>query len=156
MVFTFHCYRDPKTFWSYDIIHIRFPKYSYGHRISSVILLSIRKKLCSLSFIIIMTDIQNFCDRNSVTHNKNDWPIDIHVKNSNVGLEIQTDHKNRPSLHPSYPISDFNERYIKPKGSNSTTNWIQNAALSNPTLQGRGVNSTFLNGNVRLASKTAF
>jgi hypothetical protein len=45
--------------------------YSYGHRISSVILLSIRKNLCSLSFIVIMTDIQNFCGRNSVTHNKN-------------------------------------------------------------------------------------
>jgi hypothetical protein len=35
-----------------------------------------------------MIDIQNFCDRNSATHNKNDWQIDIHVKNSNVGLEI--------------------------------------------------------------------
>jgi hypothetical protein len=35
-----------------------------------------------------MTDIQNFCYRNSVTHNKNDCQIDIHVKNSNVGLEI--------------------------------------------------------------------
>jgi hypothetical protein len=33
--------------------------YSYGHGISSVILLSIRKNLCSLSFIVIMTDIQN-------------------------------------------------------------------------------------------------
>jgi hypothetical protein len=31
------------------------------------ILLSIRKKICSLSFIVIMTDIQNFYDRNSVT-----------------------------------------------------------------------------------------
>jgi hypothetical protein len=38
---------------------------------TSVILLSIRKKLCSLNFIITMTDIQNFCDRYSVTHNKN-------------------------------------------------------------------------------------
>jgi hypothetical protein len=28
-------------------------------------------QFCSLSFIIIMTDIQNFCDRNSVMHNKN-------------------------------------------------------------------------------------
>jgi hypothetical protein len=44
-----------------------------------------------------MTDIQKFCERNSVMHNKNqnatsnvfDWQIDIHVKNSNVGLEIQ-------------------------------------------------------------------
>jgi hypothetical protein len=82
MVFTFNCYRDPKTFWSYDIIHIRFPKYSYVHRISSVILLSIRKNLCSLRFIVIMTDIQNFCDRNSVTHNKNQNAIgSIHVKN---------------------------------------------------------------------------
>jgi hypothetical protein len=45
--------------------------YSYGHRISSVILLSIQKKLVSLSFIVIMTDMKNFCDRNSVTHNKN-------------------------------------------------------------------------------------
>jgi hypothetical protein len=39
-----------------------------------------------------MTDIQNFCDRNSVTHNKNQNAnsnvFDIHVKNSNVGLEI--------------------------------------------------------------------
>jgi hypothetical protein len=44
-----------------------------------------------------MTDIQNFCQRNSVMHNKNqnaisnvfDWQIDIHhVKNSSVGLEI--------------------------------------------------------------------
>jgi hypothetical protein len=35
-------------------------------RHSSVILLSIRKNLCSrprLSFIVIMTDIQNFCER---------------------------------------------------------------------------------------------
>jgi hypothetical protein len=47
-----------------------------------------KKKMCSLSFIVIMTDIQNFCDRNSVTHNKNDWQIDIHVKNSNVVLGI--------------------------------------------------------------------
>jgi hypothetical protein len=39
-----------------------------------------------------MTDIQKFCDRNSVTHNKNQNAtsnvFDIHVKNSNVGLEI--------------------------------------------------------------------
>jgi hypothetical protein len=39
-----------------------------------------------------MTDIQNFCDRNSVTHNKNQNDtsnvFDIQVKNSNVGLEI--------------------------------------------------------------------
>jgi hypothetical protein len=49
----------------------RASEYSYGHRISSVILLSIRKNLCNLSFIVIMTDIQHFCDRNSVTHNKN-------------------------------------------------------------------------------------
>jgi hypothetical protein len=39
-----------------------------------------------------MTDIQNVCDRNSVTHNKNQNVIsnvfDIHVKNSSVGLEI--------------------------------------------------------------------
>jgi hypothetical protein len=42
-------------------------EYSYGHGISSVILLSIRKNLCSLSLIVIMTDVQNFCDRNSVT-----------------------------------------------------------------------------------------
>jgi hypothetical protein len=41
------------------------PLYSYGHGISSVILLSVRKNLCSLSFIV-MTDIQNFCDRNYV------------------------------------------------------------------------------------------
>jgi hypothetical protein len=27
------------------------------------------KKVCSLSFIVVMTDIQNFCDRNSVKHN---------------------------------------------------------------------------------------
>jgi hypothetical protein len=36
-------------------------------RHSSVILLSIRKNLCSrprLSFIVIMTDIQNFCEKN--------------------------------------------------------------------------------------------
>jgi hypothetical protein len=40
------------------------------------------KKLVSLSFIVIMTDIQNFCDRNSVTHNKNQNAIgSIHVKN---------------------------------------------------------------------------
>jgi hypothetical protein len=45
--------------------------YSDGHGISSVILLSIRKNLCSLSFVVIMTDIQNVCDRSSVTHNKN-------------------------------------------------------------------------------------
>jgi hypothetical protein len=44
--------------------------YSYGHGISSVILVSIRKKLCSLSFIV-STNIQHFCDRGSVTHNKN-------------------------------------------------------------------------------------
>jgi hypothetical protein len=66
--------------------------YSYGHGISSVTLLSIRKNLCSLSFIVNMTDIQNVCDRNSVTHNKNQNVIsnvfDIHVKNSSVGLEI--------------------------------------------------------------------
>jgi hypothetical protein len=56
--------------------------YSYGHRISSVILLSIRKNLCTLSFIVIVSDIQNFCDRNSVTHNKNENAISsIHVKN---------------------------------------------------------------------------
>jgi hypothetical protein len=39
-----------------------------------------------------MTDIQNFCDRNFVTHTKNQNVtsnvFDIHVKNSNVGLEI--------------------------------------------------------------------
>jgi hypothetical protein len=39
-----------------------------------------------------MTDIQNICDRNSVTHNKNQNAksndFDIHVKNFNVGLEI--------------------------------------------------------------------
>jgi hypothetical protein len=35
-----------------------------------------------------MTNIQNFCDRNSVTHNKNDRQIDIYFKNSNVELEI--------------------------------------------------------------------
>jgi hypothetical protein len=39
-----------------------------------------------------MTDIQNFCDRNSVTHNKNQNDnsnvFDIQIKNSNVGLEI--------------------------------------------------------------------
>jgi hypothetical protein len=51
--------------------NFKFLKYSYGHGILSVILLSIRKNLCNLSFIVIMTDIQNFCDRNSVTHNKN-------------------------------------------------------------------------------------
>jgi hypothetical protein len=66
-------------------------RYSYGHGISSVILLSILKNLCSLSFIVIMTDIQNFCDRNSVTHNKNQNDTsnvcDIQVKNSNVKLE---------------------------------------------------------------------
>jgi hypothetical protein len=48
--------------------------------------------LCSLSFIVIMTDIQNVCDRNSVTYNKdqiaNSNVFDIHVKNSSVGLEI--------------------------------------------------------------------
>jgi hypothetical protein len=58
----FHCTRFLWSRW-----------YSYDHGISSVILLSIRKKcVCSLSFIVIMTDIQNFCDRNSVTHNKID------------------------------------------------------------------------------------
>jgi hypothetical protein len=66
--------------------------YSYGHGISSIVLLSIRKNFCSLSFIVIMTDIQNFCDRNSVTHNKNQNAtsnvFDIRVKNSSVGLEI--------------------------------------------------------------------
>jgi hypothetical protein len=62
--------------------------YSYGHGISSAILLSLRKKLCSLSFIVIITDTQNFCHRNSVTHKKKDWQIDIHVKNSTVGLLI--------------------------------------------------------------------
>jgi hypothetical protein len=39
-----------------------------------------------------MTDIQNICDRNSDTHNKNQNAntnvFDIHGKNSNVGLEI--------------------------------------------------------------------
>jgi hypothetical protein len=35
-----------------------------------------------------MTDIQNFCDRNSVTQNQNANVFDIHVKNSNVGLEM--------------------------------------------------------------------
>jgi hypothetical protein len=67
-------------------------RYNYGHGISSVKLLSIRKNLCSLSFIVIMTDIQNFCNRNFVTHTKNQNAtsnvFDIHVKNSNVGLEI--------------------------------------------------------------------
>jgi hypothetical protein len=48
--------------------------YSYGRGISSVILLSIRKSLCSLNFIITMTQIK--------------MPHDIHVKNSNVVLEI--------------------------------------------------------------------
>jgi hypothetical protein len=64
--------------------------YSYGHGISSVILLSIRKNLCSLSFIVIMTDIQNFCNRNFVNKNQNATSniFDIHVKNSNVGLEM--------------------------------------------------------------------
>jgi hypothetical protein len=50
--------------------------YSYGYGISSVILLS----------------IQNIYDRHSVTHDKNQNAntnfFDIHVKNSNVGLEI--------------------------------------------------------------------
>jgi hypothetical protein len=56
--------------------------YSYEHGILSGILLSFRKNLCSLSFIVIMTDIQNFCDRNSVTLNKNQNDISsIHVKN---------------------------------------------------------------------------
>jgi hypothetical protein len=49
------------------------------------------KNLCNLSFIVITTDIQKFCGRNSVTHNKNQNAtsnvFDIHVKNSNVGLE---------------------------------------------------------------------
>jgi hypothetical protein len=39
-----------------------------------------------------MTDIQNFCDRNFVTQNKNQNVIsnvfDILVKVSNVGLEV--------------------------------------------------------------------
>jgi hypothetical protein len=39
-----------------------------------------------------MTDIQNICVRNSVTHNKNQNANSndfvIHVKNSKVGLEI--------------------------------------------------------------------
>jgi hypothetical protein len=39
--------------------------------VTAVILLSIRKNLCSLNFIVTMTDIQNFCDRSSITHNKN-------------------------------------------------------------------------------------
>jgi hypothetical protein len=77
-------------------VYIRVCTYSYGHGISSVILLSIRKNVCTLSFIFTMTDIQHFCDRNSVTHKKYqhatstvfDWQINIHVKNSNVGLEI--------------------------------------------------------------------
>jgi hypothetical protein len=38
---------------------------------------------------------------------------------------IQSDHKKkRPSLYLSYLKSDFNERYIKLKGSKSTINWI--------------------------------
>jgi hypothetical protein len=45
--------------------------YSYFRGISSVILVSIRKNLLSLSFIVTMTDVQNFCDRSSVTHIKN-------------------------------------------------------------------------------------
>jgi hypothetical protein len=32
--------------------------------------------------------------------------------------------KKRPSLYLSYLKSDFNERYIKLKGSKSTINWI--------------------------------
>jgi hypothetical protein len=39
-----------------------------------------------------MTGIQNFCDRNSVTHTKNQNAtsnvFDIHVQNSNVGLQM--------------------------------------------------------------------
>jgi hypothetical protein len=58
-------------FFEAIIEKIIFNKYSYGHGMSSVILLSNRKHLCSLSFIFIMTDIQNVFDRNCVTHNKN-------------------------------------------------------------------------------------
>jgi hypothetical protein len=57
--------------------------YSYGHGISSVILVLIRKNLCSRSFIVTMTDIQNFCDTIKIK-----MPHDIHPKNFNVGLEI--------------------------------------------------------------------
>jgi hypothetical protein len=39
-----------------------------------------------------MTDVENFYDRNSVTYNKKQNAtsnvFDIHVKNSNVGLDI--------------------------------------------------------------------
>jgi hypothetical protein len=60
-----------------------------------VTLLSIRKNLCSLNFIVTMTDIQSFCDRYSVTHNKNQnatWHTwhDMDVKNSNVGCVYKT------------------------------------------------------------------
>jgi biotin operon repressor len=34
----------------------------------------LEKNLCSLIFIVIVTDIQNFCDRNSIMHNKNQMP----------------------------------------------------------------------------------
>jgi hypothetical protein len=44
-----------------------------------------------------MTDVENFCDRNSLTYNKKQNAtsnvFDIHVKNSNVGLEIPGDQK---------------------------------------------------------------
>jgi hypothetical protein len=60
--------------------------HSYGHGISSVILLSIRKNLCSLNFIdttfkILVTEVLSRTIKIKMPH-------DIHVKNSSVGLEI--------------------------------------------------------------------
>jgi hypothetical protein len=54
-----------------------------------------------------MIDIKNFCDRNFVTHNKNQNAtsnvFDIHVKISNVGLEIRYDQlKNKSSWRVTY------------------------------------------------------
>jgi hypothetical protein len=58
--------------------------------------------------------------------------------------------KNAPAYtYLFYLKSDFNERYIKLKGSKSTTiNWIINVGLSHPTLQGSRATLIFLNGNI--------
>jgi hypothetical protein len=46
-----------------SILDMDVNRYSYDHGISSVILLSTRKKLCSLSFIVIILKflLQKFC-----------------------------------------------------------------------------------------------
>jgi hypothetical protein len=62
--------------------------YSDGHGISSVILLSIRKNLCSLNFIVTILTFKIFVTEVLSRTIKIKMPHDIHVKNSNVGLEI--------------------------------------------------------------------